>query len=380
MIYFIILAVLAFLTLFEYISSDLRGYKNGVLKWNIGRYSIEFKNIIFIFLIIVLIVFSGLRYYSGFDYINYIRIFKRAEEGIRYLNIEYGYYALNRLIGMITGNGQVIIFLMAFLTLSIKAFVIGKKSKNKIFALYIYFCMYFLVYDMGQIRSSFAQAITFLAIYLYMDGKLKTSIILIVLGAFFHTSCLIVLLIFLFRDQWLSEKFLIIGYILSIIIGQLINLKYIGDIAKHFNGSLAHKIYEYTASSTFAVRAGFNFTVLFNTAIFLFILYMRRRYRLNNRSFNILFNSYFISIVIYMLFNNYFVIAVRLSDYLRLSIVLLIPLLINLIENKKIKYFIVFILILILTLMVFRELSVNSASFLPYKINFFNNAKLISIN
>lgn len=379
MIYFIILALLGFLALFEYFIPVSNNGKATLINFKRNSLLENSKIIIYFLIVLILIIFAGIRYYSGFDYVNYVRIFKRAMDSIRYLNVEYGYYLLNKFLGFVTNNAQVIFLVMAILILAIKGFIIKKRSRAEFLSIYLYFAMYFLVYDMGQIRSSLAQALTFLAIYLYIDKKVKSSIVLILIAATFHTSALIILLIFLFRDKWISDKIALIIVGASVIIGQLLDLNKIGAIAKHFNGPLAHKIYEYTASSKYAVKIGLSSNVIFDVVIFAFILYMRKRYKQKGREFNVLFNCYLLAISVYLLFNNYFVIAVRLSDYFRLSLLILIPMLLYLIENKTLRYIVLFILIIVLAAMVYRQINGNIIYYLPYRVNLFHNYKLTNV-
>ena len=128
--------------------------------------------------------------------------------------------------------------------------------------------MFFLVYDMGQIRSSLAQGLGLLSMYLLTKNKKKTAFICILIAACFHTSSIILMLLFFIKDKRYDAKKIIITYIVFIILGQLMDLHFIGMFAKeHIHGNLGIKIYRYTASSLFAKKIGLSANVIFDFII-----------------------------------------------------------------------------------------------------------------
>ncbi|MGL5616056.1 MAG: EpsG family protein [Sarcina sp.] len=364
MIYICILGVLALLTVGDELITDniemkIRGYK-------------AIKTVVFWGIIAFLILFSGLRFFTGLDFITYRWMFDMSKLHIRADHVEYGYYFLNLLIGKFTNNPQWIYLVMATATLLLKATFIKKGSKKIYLSLFIYFSMFFLVYDMGQMRSSLAQAIGFIGILFYLRGQKKISIVFILLGSIFHSSELILLLIFVFGEKYIESKKIIIGYIIFLILGQLLNLHNIGTLAGKFPTShLAVQINHYTTNPIFASKIGLSFSVIFDFLMVMFILIFRKIYNINDKRFNFLSNMYILGVYIFLLFNNYSVLGIRLGNYFKLSIIILIPLMLGKIESKKIKYLILFIFIGLFSIMVLREISVNHIIYLPYKANLF---------
>lgn len=365
MIYLLLLSTLVILTFVEYIDFDLYNLQ---MSRKINRN----KNYIFYFLIFVFIIIVGFRYHTGFDYNSYVEVYNNLVNGIAVTNVEFGYKLLNIVLSKILYGPWLVFLVIAILTFSINAYVIKKETKKIFFALFIWFCLYFLVGSMGQIRSTFAQSIDFLALYLFFKNEKKYTIIsflLILLSSAFHVSSICMLLMFLIRDRKLSNKTYIILYIALAVLGQLLDLNFIGYIGREYGGFIGNKIYYYTMDPRFAHRVGLSLNVIFDLGIFIFAIIMKSRYKLNSRRFNILFNLYFISNLSYLLFNNYFVIAVRFSNYFRLALPLLIPLLINEIKNKKIRKIILILFVIVMSLMVVRILMVNANIYMPYKMS-----------
>lgn len=376
MAYIFILIVLAIFAFSDYLI--FTNEENGYNKYSVGilgrKINFGIKNIIAWLLIVGLILFAGLRYYSGFDYGNYSIMFYKALVAYRSQHVEYGYYFLNRILGMVTENPQWIFFIMAAVTLFIKGTTISKLSKKIWFSIFIYYSMFFLVYDMGQIRSSLAQALGLFAMYLFTKNRKKTAFICILIAACFHTSSIILMLLFFIKDKRYSAKQIIITYIVFIILGQLMDLHFVGMFAKeHIHGNLGIKIYRYTASSLFAQKIGLSANVIFDFIILVMFLLIRWYNNVNDKKFDYFFNIYFTGICIYLLFNRYFVLGTRFSDYFKISIVILLPMLIGYIKNKNRRMLFLLFFMAMLGIMVFRQVHVNSNMYTPYAINWFGH-------
>lgn len=370
MIYIFILIDLLIFAALDYIFEDKAeiGKDGIVLKRGNSKFT-YFKNIFFVINLIILIIVAGFRYFSGLDYMSYAYMVYKVQNHIP-IAVEKGYYYLNVLIYTFTDQVQVIFLVMAILITSVKGFVINKFIDKKNFTLFIIFCLYFLIGDMGQIRSTFAQSLDFLAIFLFIKNRKKTSFLVILLGVFFHLSSAIMFVMFIFRDRKFKTKTLIVIYILAAIFGQIIDLNLIADFAKHMGGFAGNKIFKY-ANSKSIVRVGISFNVLFDFATLLFLLFMRKYYKIKNTTFNIAFNLYYLGILSYLIFNNYFVVAARFANYFRLGLVILIPMMISKIKSKKIRWIVISIFILIFSMMVLRQLHGHWNEYVPYKINLF---------
>ena len=377
MIYILILVGLGLISIIEY-SYKFEDYSK--ISIIINKYK-NIKRVLYFLIMIFLIALAGFRFKTGFDYVNYVRIFWRAALGERYLNVERVYYYINVYLHKLTNNYMWIFLLMAIVTIGVKFLVIERlnsKMKNTIlFSAFIYFAMYFLVYDMGQIRSSFAQAMGLVTILLYLIGYKKLSIIPIFIGMTIHTSCIILLLIYILGERRVKASKMIVIYITFLIMGQLLNLHLLNGIVEMTNNKiLIHRFSEYTSNPILSKKIGLSMNLIFQTFILFISIFMRWYYQIKDRYLDFMLNMYLIGASIYLLFNNYFVIGVRLSAYFNLAIVFIIPKLISKIKNRWLRITIMLGIVVIMSVMVLRELSVNADAFLPYKTIFGPTSKI----
>ena len=371
MIYIAILIILGVLAIGENYYS-FKEYNQIYLE--IKKY-LNLKRIIYAVGGIFLICFAGFRYYTGFDFGNYIKIFNDSAKGIRYPNIEITYYYLNLIISKLTSNYTWLFFLMALVTLGVKFLFIERinsKMKNTIlFSLFIYFSMYFLVYDMGQIRSSFAQGMGLISMFLYLKGYKKLAIIPILVGATIHNSCVILFLLYVLGEKRLKVRTMIIFYGAFLIIGQFLNLNNISYLVSLTNNqAFIHKFSSYTTNPIFAKKIGLSLNLLFQAFVLVLAILARWYFDIKDKKFDFMLNMYLIGACLYLLFNNYFVLGVRLSAYFNLSIVFIIPKIVSMIKNKWIRMLIVLGFTVVMSVMVLRELQVNGSIFLPYRMKF----------
>lgn len=374
MIYIAILIVLGLVAIFEY-SYKFEDYAQ--LDISVNKFIIV-KRAFYSLSAAFLIIMAGFRFETGFDYTNYVRIFNRAAHGQRYLGVEKTYYYWNAYMHKLTDNYMWIFFLMALVTLGIKFLFIeriNKFMKNTIlFSFFIYFSMYFLIYDMGQIRSSFAQAMGILTMFLYLKGYKKLSIIPILIGMTIHNSCVILLLIYIIGERRYKIRTMVIIYVVFLVIGQFINLDNIGNVVSVIgNQALTKKFTEYTTNPMFAQKIGLSMNLLFQAFVLFGAIFMRWYYKIQDKKLDFMLNLYLVGASLYLLFNNYFVLGVRLSAYFNLAILFIVPKLVSQIKNRWLRMAVVLGFVIIMSIMVIRELQVNTTIFLPYKINLFNH-------
>ena len=375
MIYLIIIFILAILAILDFF--DFKIKKNGWRRIEILsseeailNKSKVLKGTIYIVVIVMLSMFAGFRFYVGLDYSSYSNIFYQIMNG-QNVHLEPGFVYFNKLIGNYFYYPTLIFFVFAILTVTFKAVIIKLDTKKVFFALFIAFSLYFLVGTMGQIRSTFAQAIDFIALYLYMKNKRIIPFVLILISALFHVSAIVFLLIFILGARKYNTIFIIGLLIACAALGHFLNIKGIGLEFKDSYGFIGSKLYSYTNVET--QKIGISFNVVLDIIIVIFALVMRKVYSINNRKFNLLFNVYVGSLISFLIFNNYFIIGVRFSNYFRLPLILLLPYLIEKIENKRIRILVASIFIFIFFIMNIRFLQANYIFYMPYRMNIFGH-------
>ncbi|MGL5066382.1 MAG: EpsG family protein [Sarcina sp.] len=370
MIYLILLTILGVLAFTDYINIDAK--HSGFVK----KRAI-YRNILYVLMIVALIVVAGFRYYTGFDYQNYTSIYQSLSLGTPVPNIEIGYKILNEFLSKFSVGAWSVFLVVAIMTLVLKGIAIKMESEKIFLSLLICFCLYFLIGDMGQIRSTLAQSIDLIALVFYLNGRTVSKIIafiLIVAASFFHVSSIILLIIFILGAKNIPIKMFIGTYIVIAVAGQFLDLKVISEFGQHIGGFLGEKMYAYTTNQLFIEKVGLSSNVIFDFIMMVFLLFIKYKNREKpNKKFNLLFNMYFVGICTYLIFNNYFVLATRFANYFRLSLIFLVPIAISSIKNKKIRILTLMVIIVAFSLMVLSLLKSDGYMYLPYRMDLFGH-------
>ncbi|MBY7825780.1 EpsG family protein [Vibrio fluvialis] len=138
---------------------------------------------------LILILAAGLRTGGDPDYANYLDIYLKSQTEA--VSVEPFYLYLNKLFYKLNIPFEFLIFIIAFLSIGIKAVVFYKKSPYYLSSLLIYLFTIFVQFDSIAIRQGLAISLVMLA---FMFVERKSLSIPILLGAsLFHVSALIVL-------------------------------------------------------------------------------------------------------------------------------------------------------------------------------------------
>ena len=162
------------------------------------------KKVRYIFLFITILIpsiFSGIRYGIGTDYVIYQKVFKQVLNASKITKkSEMGYIILNKIVAFFTPNFQVLLFIIALMTIGFVFCTIYRK-KDKINVPFAVFCYMMLFYQMSFniSRQLLAAAILMFATkYLEKNDK-KKYFIFNVLAISIHSVAIIGLpLTFLF--------------------------------------------------------------------------------------------------------------------------------------------------------------------------------------
>lgn len=184
-LYWIFFIVLLSLALFE------------VLKKN--------KNISF-FTSSLLALLAGFRFYTGYDFTSYETFFEGAAsfENIVNGNIdaESGYLLLNNLFSNLGLNFYTFVLFFSVLSIGLLQFFLYRHVPYPSLVLVYYFARYFLVRDMGQIRSALACIILLYAIPYIIKQKPVQFIVVVFIASFFHITAWFFVLAYVFNFMW----------------------------------------------------------------------------------------------------------------------------------------------------------------------------------
>lgn len=232
-------------------------------------------------------------------------------------------------------------FIYAMLGVLIKAYAIKRLTNLYFLSLSLYISYFYILHDMTQIRAGVASAIFLLGIkYLEERNALKYFGSCLI-AIFFHYSAIIVIPLYFFiksgsinKTLWaalipLSYIFHVAGFTLS----TLIPLIPIGFVQTLWD------LYKFRMSAGIGLEINiFNVTQLIRCFIACFMLYYSTTIMKENRYFILLLKIYILGIISFVLLADIPDFAFRVSQFLLIVEIILIPLMIYTFKQKKIAY------------------------------------------
>lgn len=312
------------------------------------------KDLFFKICILIIILFSGLRYYIGWDYKAYYDTIAFGIDTNIYSKREWLNYSLIN----ITRNLFWPEFYFMF-TSFVSIFLIGKTIKkysvDKWMSIYLYltFPLFFLN-SLSVIRNFMAIAITVYSTRYIIDRKLFRFIIAIIIAAGFHQSAYIAILLYPIANIKLNKKL----YFLFLAIIPLMK----NTILAGMNKILPY-YYVYLTETT--NKEG-RFGVIVILLLLISILMIDKK-MINDNIYNQFFNFYFMGCLIYAIFFKYGTLGHRLSLYGSIYMIFIIPFFMDNFKNRT-KIFLKLILWVMYFLFYIYTILRGSATYLPYRI------------
>lgn len=269
------------------------------------------------------------------DYNNYKITY---DSSYSYRDIESSVLIINN-IGKSLGFSSIFSFIVyAALSIPIKYFAIKKYATYPMFSLCTWLSFSFILHDLIQIRVSVAAGLLLWMIPAYQNKKYRHFILLWLLAIIFHKSALIFGIVLLLRRDSINKVFWIGLYI----IGVLANLKllnyfsfisviwnYLPDSIIGRTSDLNNNLYRLSDLSHMTMYARY---VLIPTIIAFTSLLYYKRICVNCKFSAILIKLQFLGIFFYSF--QLPILSVRLFELLSVSLIYLLPLLLNIYSNK----------------------------------------------
>jgi len=231
---------------------------------------IKSKIIVFWLLVILLIIFNGLRWEMGTDWDNYYKIFMEANTYMKLgkpPGLEAGYIYYNTIIRLFTDNySYFLLITTAFIYIGI-FYAVAKITNYNLLSLFYIFST--LTWYSGSLRQMMACVFFVFAIKAVIERKLYVFIACIIIGALFHNS--IIIFIFTYILYGLGTTTLLLIYVflifISVFSGKLI---YIIDYILSFYTDRSYKLYVGGTLSQSNPVLGMTRKLLTTLGIFLF--------------------------------------------------------------------------------------------------------------
>lgn len=319
-----------------------------------GRKMSSIESSLFFISVLIIYLFSAIRYGVGWDYFAYYETIKYnlstnivlnkefftilLVEFARYIDKPQSYFAI---------NSAICIFLITF--------TIKRYSKDPWISL-IFFISFPLFYlnSLSTVRNFTALAITFYGVRYIIDKKMIKYIITVIVASFFHKTALIAMVFYFVKDvKWKISNFLIL----------LLTLPLISLIIKYLITTFVpnYSIYLDSRQTQEGTKAIFVF--IFITLVF----FMFHKYLVNNKNLIVYFNIFFMGLCIYIMFFKTGTLGHRFSLYGTIYSLLIVPELILLFQNTKARILIKLLFYLFCLIMIIYTIYVGQETYIPYK-------------
>ncbi|OEF99787.1 hypothetical protein BHF71_01015 [Vulcanibacillus modesticaldus] len=313
-----------------------------------------------IFILLVLIIFSGIRFNVGTDYGMYYHIYNTYISKVFSLKDyystkqEFGYYLLSWITKNISSSSYGIFWTSAIITYIPIYSRIKKESKNFTFSILLFILLGFYTGAFNIIRQWIAIAINFYANQ-YIEENRKKFVLLNIIGSFFHSTSIIAMLIQLvvkkIKPTFKFFVFIIVLGIISTIIFE--RMSFIFSMLDNLNPRYINYFESRPAGK------GLKLLFVLRIIIILFVLILTKKTEYQYDKTLLIVSSFFMIIG----FTNVFI--ARIEYYFSIVLVLLLPNILTQMEKKERLLYqycftVVFLVVFILSLMYYSDL-------IPYK-------------
>ncbi|EKO3621481.1 EpsG family protein [Vibrio metschnikovii] len=301
----------------------------------------KFENIAFIFFSFALVIFSGFRVggTGPGDYDAYIRLYYQVSDWYAVvdpkIHAEIGFRLMSYLGNLMNFEGHFIILTMALLS-SVPIIIIVKNYSCYPILSLIVWIPYFLTMNMHSSRIAVAAAFCLCFFISTYYRRFIFSVFFSVVAIAFHTSSLVIILLFLVRFKIKTLFFL---FMISFVVGGLFSpfsiLTHILSIIGLERASWF--VESYKSSSDYGYpMAVYDPRILLNIGVSLLIFNIRKS--VSNPFHEYIFKLTFIGTIIMLLFSSVTIMAWRVSYLFLLSTVISIPILCQY-YNYRLFYF-----------------------------------------
>ncbi len=275
------------------------------------------KHMLFVFSIILLIGFLGLRGFIGWDWWAYYPSYNNLPNGFNY---EIGYEIWSNIFYKIGLSYHHFTFINTVADILILAYVLKKYSKYPIFSMFLFLAVQGLSFEVDLLRNAKAVLLFIISIQFIKERKIIPFLILNILGMTFHMSSVIYLPMYFILNRNYSRKI-----ILPLII--------LGNIYYLFDTKLFIHILEYMSSILPAAVGGKitsylsiipqNYKLPVGTLYFerlvtfimvFFFLHKEKNHREKENPYSLIMeNSFYIFYLIFLFTSEFFIASTRIG-------------------------------------------------------------------
>jgi len=263
---------------------------------------------------------------------NYVSLLNIPFSQANFLDKEPAFWMLveiNRVL--FSSNERTFFLIFAIIGVSLKILAINRLSSMPFLSLWAYICLYFILHEMTQIRAGVASGIFLLAIQDIVNRNLKKFIIKVLFASLFHYSAIVMLPLYFLNLRKISIIYFflpVIGLFLAYFGLSKILLLNFTDFLPEF---LSYKLRIYLSLLELGEHKEIHIFNFFYSSllILLYFIFSLYYYAKNKIKFNN-YDIFYIKVLSLLLFTFYFfspvpVLAFRISEFLGVVLIILIP-------------------------------------------------------
>jgi hypothetical protein len=299
----------------------------------------KFENSFFVLTAVLLFLIAGFRSDSVTnDYLGYVEYYNDVLDH-SFSTVEPSFVLITEFVNSTFHNVLFLFIIYAFLGVLFKYIAINLLTEFRLQSVLVYFCNFFLVLEMTQIRAGVASGLLLLCIKPIKERKIWPFLFFALLAFFFHYSALVILLFYFLSSEKINKKIYFSLIPLGFLIYFLkINLFFFLDFLQV--GLIQSKFESY---STYDSEINlFNYLYLSRILLGSLLLWKINLIQEKNSYGIILIKIYFISLFVFCAFATIPGISSRVSELLLIVEILLIPCLIYILRNKALANCLVF--------------------------------------
>jgi EpsG family len=282
--------------------------------FDVTKGNFKIKNLIFLFLVIIITLFAGLRHNIGADYLGYYSYYKKATISL-FGDLEIGFEVLAVFVRTIFNSYE--FFVLTLVTLT---FVFMYKAiKNLAFSnmylipLYVFSIQYLLGGPMGQMRQALAIAILLYSIKFIIDGSFRKFLFAVLMASCIHVTSIIFLIAYAVNYIKISKTLILTSMATVVMLG---NTSVPRDVLLQLSTMLNIDIFatlgEYVTSERYGMEYEGSILAYIERLLLLFVtLYFFKDSK--DKKVKTLILIYWISLLIFFLFMDISILAQRLS-------------------------------------------------------------------
>ncbi len=213
--------------------------------------------------------------------------------------VEYSFLLISSILNHFSNDVHLLFIFYAFWGVSLKFIAFRQLSNLWFLPVVVYLSFYYELHEMTQIRTGILSGIFLLSIKSLADGKKIQFCLMIILGAFFHISALLLLPLAFLDNQELSLKKRIfwcslipagyMAYMMGATVLLQFDIPYIGLKLANYQAA------EDKGIGTISINV-FSPKTLFTTFLFFYLMYFHDTIKECNRFFPILLKIYAIGL------------------------------------------------------------------------------------